>query len=95
MNPQTKKILIWGGVIAVIGYFVWKARKKTSAVNSNATDLPKAQNAYNQMQQLFASVPKGNQPSPSVLNKAAELEGVIEDAGFIVENNKLVKKPIS
>lgn len=91
MDIKAKNNLYWIVGIALIAGFIYYKRKKSKAeVKQNFTPAL-AQEYYNKIQALYASVPQGFALSKPVMDKVVAYEMELEDNGYTVENNKLVK----
>lgn len=95
MNTQNKSTLGWIIGIAAVGFIIYKLRKVKAKNSAVAENLRVAQGHYDQIQKLYGSVPKGGKLPENVLQQVVGHEVEIEKQGFVVENNKLVKKPVA
>jgi hypothetical protein len=91
MDIKNKNTVYWVIGLGVVAFIIWKLRKVKASPNAQSGNLQKARVAYDKIQQLFGSVPKGGKLPESVLNEVVSLEMEIENQGFTVVDNKLVK----
>jgi hypothetical protein len=92
MDIKNKNTLYWVIGIGAVAFIIWKLRKVKASPKAQTGNLQAAKAAYDQIQRLYGSVPKGGKLPESVLNQVVALEMEIEKQGFTVsDNNTLVK----
>ena len=92
MNKKTVLTLL---AISLVGYYLYRKRKKKMQdpleAGGGGQDPQKAQELFNQIQNLYSSVPAGSASLPKeVESQVVTLMDKMERSGFTIQNNQVM-----